>query len=281
VLEAGPEGDGDAVVFIHGNPGSAGDWIDLLSRAGEFSRAVALDVVGFGKADKPRGFPYTVPAMGEFVGTVLDELGVERAQLVLHDFGGPWGLHWADNHPGSLVTLTLIDTGVLLGYRWHYLARIWRMPVAGELFQAAAVSRSAFGLVLRHGNPRGLARGFVDEMHANYDRATRRAILRLYRNTEPAALARLGTGVDRNIPTLVIWGRRDPYLPVAQAAKQTLTFPRASVNVLDSSGHWPFIDQPEQVAELVVPFLRRSAPPRSPGPLGEDARLPSRDDGQR
>jgi pimeloyl-ACP methyl ester carboxylesterase len=258
VLQAGPEDSTSAVVFVHGNPGSASDWTGLLPRVGEFSRALAIDTVGFGEADKPRRFDYSIPAMGDFLAGALEQLGVERAQLVLHDFGGPWGLRWADRHPGALASLVLIDTGVLIDYRWHYLARIWRTPVVGEIFQAISV-RPAFRFVLRHGNPRGLPRSFVDEMHSNYDRATRRAVLKLYRNTEAAVLDRGGPGVEREVPTLVIWGKHDPYLPVEQAHKQTITFPRAVVRIFDRSGHWPFIDDPEQVAALVVPFLRRYA----------------------
>jgi pimeloyl-ACP methyl ester carboxylesterase len=58
-------------------------------------------------------------------------------------------------------------------------------------------------------------------------------------------------------PALVVWGAQDPYIPVAQADLQRRSFPRAEVHVLDDSGHWPFVDDPERTRELVVPFLRR------------------------
>ena len=62
--------------------------------------------------------------------------GVRRVHLVLHDFGGAWGLTWAATHTASLASLTLINIGVMPGYRWHFLARIWRTPVLGEIFMA-------------------------------------------------------------------------------------------------------------------------------------------------
>jgi pimeloyl-ACP methyl ester carboxylesterase len=81
-------------VFVHGNPGSRRDWDDLLSRVAPFARAVAFDLPGFGRADKPSTFDYTVEGYGRFLERALAELAVERAHLVVRDFGGPWGLEW-------------------------------------------------------------------------------------------------------------------------------------------------------------------------------------------
>src|SRR5215212_9996744 len=157
LLEAHPAGAAtdEAVVFVHGNPGSSQDWVPLLERAGQLARAVAWDHPGFGQADKPAGFDYTVQGYAVHLGRCLDALGITRAHLVLHDFGGPWGLAWAAAHPAAFASATLINTGVLPGYHWHYLARIWRTPVLGELFNATT-NRAGFGRLLRHGNPRGL-----------------------------------------------------------------------------------------------------------------------------
>ena len=76
---------------------------------------------------------------------------------MLHDFGGPIGLIWAAMNADALASVTLIDTGILPGYKWHRLARIWRTPVLGELFQATA-TRGAFRLLLNRNEPRGLPR---------------------------------------------------------------------------------------------------------------------------
>jgi pimeloyl-ACP methyl ester carboxylesterase len=70
------------------------------------------------------------------------------------------------------------------------------------------------------------------------------------------ASVRLGAALrplDR--PALVIWGRHDPYLPVALAERQREAFPSARVEILDSSGHWPFMDDPERTERLVLEFL--------------------------
>ena len=109
--------------------------------------------------------------------------------MVLHYFGGPWGLAWALANPAALASLTLINTGVLPGYSWHYLARIWRMPVLGEIFMAST-TRAGFHLLLKHGNPRGLPKPFIDSMYDHFDSGTKRAVLRLYRaSNNPGEMA--------------------------------------------------------------------------------------------
>jgi pimeloyl-ACP methyl ester carboxylesterase len=258
-IEAGPDRAEEAVVFVHGNPGSSLDWVDLVRAVGAFGRAVALDMPGFGRADKPRDFDYTVDGYARHMAGALGDLGVRRAHLVLHDFGGPWGLTWAIAHPEAFASVTLINIGVLLDYRWHYLARIWRTPLLGELFMATA-TRPGFRLLLKHGNPRGLPRAMVDRMYDDFDHASRRAVLRLYRATDDVAgmAAQMADGLRAMArPALVIWGKHDPYLPVALAKRQREVFPDAQVVVLSGSGHWPFADDPERTAHAVVPFLRR------------------------
>ena len=253
------------MVFVHGNPGSKHDWSDLAQGVSQFGRAVALDMPGFGEADKPPQFDYSVPGYAAHLEGAINQLGLRRVHLVLHDFGGPWGLAWAAGHPDQIRSLSLINIGVMSGYRWHYLARLWRTPLVGELFMATT-TRAGFGMLLKHGNPRGLPKPFVDRMFTHFDAGTRRAVLRLYRATSDlegaARLFREALG-PLNLPVLVLWGARDPYVPVRFAEQQRVVFPRAEIVRFEDSGHWPFADNPAAVAAALLPFLRRqlAAPP--------------------
>ncbi|HET7573687.1 MAG TPA: alpha/beta fold hydrolase [Solirubrobacterales bacterium] len=258
LIEAGPAEEREAVVFVHGNPGSADDWERLAAAAGAAGRrAVAFDLPDFGETVAPAGFQHDVPGYAGFVEAALQELGIERAHLVIHDFGGPIGLYWAAQHADSLASVTLIDTGLLPGYRWHQLARIWRRPVLGEIFQATA-TRRAFRFLLNRNEPRGLPRDFVEAMYDHYDRRTRRAVLKLYRATDdPGGMSEslIALFAPRDIPALVVWGEHDAYLPSSFAERQREGFPSAQVHVLPASGHWPFADAPETVERLLVEFL--------------------------
>lgn len=258
LLEAGPSEATEAVVFVHGNPGSADDWEGLISAAaGTGRRALAIDLPDFGETVAPAGFEHSVLGYASFLGRALGELGVERVHLVLHDFGGPIGLVWAAMNVDALASITLIDTGILPGYRWHKLARIWRTPVLGEIFQATA-TRSAFRFLLNRNEPRGLPREFVETMYDHYDRRTRKAVLALYRDTDDPGSAAVEFSklmAPRDIPALVIWGEHDAYLPATYAERQRDAFPSAQVHVLPASGHWPFADAPDTVERLLAEFL--------------------------
>ena len=259
VIEAGPQDAREAVVFVHGNPGSSSDWTALVEATGEFGRALAVDMPGFGKAGAPAGFGYQVSSYADFLDGALKELGVDRAHLVLHDFGGPFGLLWGIQHPQAWASVVLINIGVMPGYTWHSMAKRWRTPVLGELVQAW-IPRWGWRRTMQKSSPRGLPEDFVDKMYDDYDRGTRQTVLKLYRATpDPGRTAEeLGAAVaEMHKPALVVWGAADPFIGVQYAERQREFFDVQDMLILDDSGHWPFQDDPSRVEAAVVPFLRR------------------------
>ncbi|HEV2975530.1 MAG TPA: alpha/beta hydrolase [Solirubrobacteraceae bacterium] len=257
-IEAGPADAEEAVVFVHGNPGSHSDWTELVDAVGELGRAVAFDMPGFGKAKAPAGFGFDVPAYAEFIETARGELGIERAHLVLHDFGGPFGLFWGIQHADRWASLVLLNVGVMPGYQWHSMAKRWRTPVLGELTQAW-IPRAAWRRIMQGNGPRRLPEQFVEKMYDDYDRETRRTVLKLYRATpDPGKTAEELGGAMRELhkPTLVVWGAKDPFIGVEFAERQREFFDVDDVVVLPNSGHWAFQDDPDAVREAVVGFLR-------------------------
>jgi pimeloyl-ACP methyl ester carboxylesterase len=257
MIEAGPPEASEAVVFVHGNPGSSSDWTALVDAAGTVGRAVAIDMPGFGKAHAPAGFGYDVESYASFLEAARGELGIERVHLVVHDFGGPFGLFWGLQHPERWASVVLMNVGVMPGYKWHSLAKRWRTPVLGELLHAF-IPRAAWRREMQRNNPKGLPVEFVEKMYDDYDRETRRTVLKLYRNTpDPGdTAAELGSALAQlHKPALVIWGASDPFLSVEYAEGQRQFFDVQDVAILPESGHWAFQDDPERVRELLIPFL--------------------------
>ena len=152
----------EAVVFVHGNPDAGADWKPLMESVVEFAPVVAPDMPGFGGTDKRPDQDYTLAGYAAHLGGVIEQLGIERVHLVAHDFGGPFALTWAAANADRVASVTLINTGVLLDYRWHRMARLWRIPIVGELVQKASTRSSARWLV-RHDNP-GLPDEWVDRI---------------------------------------------------------------------------------------------------------------------
>ena len=247
----------EAVVFVHGNPGPMDDWEELIPAVTPFARAVAMDMPGYGRAEHPRRFDYTIDGYARYLGALLDQLGVDRAHLVLHDFGGPWGLRWAAANPSRVASVTLINCGVLEGYKWHGFARVWQTPILGELSQ---LTTTKWGMkrALNAMSPKPMPDAFFDRVMRYADWEHKRAVLKLYR-----ASKHVGTRAPevpafaKDLPVCVLWGAGDPFIGVEFAEKQKRFFPRAEVHVLAGLGHWPFIDDLEAVRTPLVGFLTK------------------------
>lgn len=105
----------------------------------------------------------------------------------------------------------------------------------------------------------GLSNEVLRRWEKDYDRGQRRAIHRMFRATPTTWGEALAPALgELNRPALVIWGERNRFIPTVQAARQRESFPRARVEVVPGSGHYPHLDAPAAVAAHVVPFLERT-----------------------
>ena len=153
--------------------------------------------------------------LAAFLERCLDQLGVERHNLVVHDWGG-LALIGAQRRPERLERLVVIDAVPLLpGYRWHWIAQLWRRRPLGE-FLNATTTRSSLALLLRQarGDRSAMPPEFVEMIWKHWDKGTRTATLELYRDADPGRLAHAGADLgELACSSLVLWGDRDPYLP--------------------------------------------------------------------
>jgi pimeloyl-ACP methyl ester carboxylesterase len=118
LVEAGAGGGDHRGRLPPRQPGVGGRLGPLVAAIGATGlRALAFDLPDFGETLAPAGFEHSVPGYAGFVDVALAALGVERVHLVLHDFGGPTGLAWVAGHADRLAGLTLIDIGILPGFK--------------------------------------------------------------------------------------------------------------------------------------------------------------------
>jgi pimeloyl-ACP methyl ester carboxylesterase len=258
-IEAGPRDSREAAVFMHGNPGNSLDFLGILRSVPPGTRLIAFDILGYGKADKPWDFPYTLEAGRPLVDRALDSLGIDRVHLVGHDVGSVVAVDWAARHPRNLASAVMLAGGILIGYQDHHFARAWKTDRVGEQTMRDTDREGYVSMVQLH-SPRPLPREFLDRNYDAFDRATRCAILKLYRGMPDLnALGREHAEALRpyDRPALVIWGDRDVFLPPTIAASNREGFPSADIHVFSNSGHWPFVDEEERTVELMSAFFRR------------------------
>lgn len=250
------EGAGTPTVFVHGNPTHSADWIPFLERVE--GPAIAFDLPGFGRSSRPDPlhFDHSLAAYANFVEALLDQLVPDGYKLVVHDWGA-LTLIPAQRQARRVEKVVVIDSVPLLpGYRWHWIARIWRRRGLGEVFMATN-TKLASAAILRQARPgyKPMPREFVDMIWEHFDAGTKRAVLGLYRSADPEELAGSGARLgELSCPALVLWGRDDPYIDVRFGRRYADALPGAELVELDAAGHWPWIDRPEMI-DRVAKFL--------------------------
>jgi pimeloyl-ACP methyl ester carboxylesterase len=250
-------GEGTPVVYCHGNPSHGEDWLPFLERGGD---SIAIDMPGWGRSDRPdpARFDYSMYGLSVFLERCLDELGIERRKLVVHDWGA-LALIGAQRRPELVEKLVVVNAVPLLpGYRWHWIAQVWRRRPFGEIANATTTRRS-MALTMRQarGDRSPMPPEFVDMVWKHWDKGTQAATLALYRHADPSRLAAAGKDLGKlTCPSLVLWGNRDPYLPTKFAEDYAHTLPNAELDIVDGAGHWPWIDDPS-VVDRILSFAAR------------------------
>ncbi len=175
----------------------------------------------------------------------------------MHDFGGPWGLKWANDHPNQVGSITLINCGILEGYKWHGFAKIWQTPILGELAQ---LTTTAWGMhrALNRMSPEAASAEFhrpgdeVRRLGAQTPRAE--AVPRSKRvGKAPPELGEFA----KTLPVCVIWGAGDPFIRVEFAEKQKQYFPQAKYTYFKGWGTGRLSTTSKPCGNRCWSFLRR------------------------
>jgi pimeloyl-ACP methyl ester carboxylesterase len=221
-------------------------------------RVVAPDSPGFGGSDKPaRG--YTNADYARFVVALMDSLDVPDAVLVGHSMGGAIAAEVAIRFPQRVRGLALIGAAGL-GTREPLLFRVARWPVIGPLM----LSFRSRGLVERllkstYADPNKITQSDVDQYYApvaqrNYGRALR-AVLREFRFD--ALNGRL-SGTE--VPTLVLWGEADRWIPINVGRALAYQLLRSAFLSVPRAGHSVQEEAPDELNHLLVKFLAEGLP---------------------
>jgi len=243
------KGEGEPILFLHGVPDTSEVWKDSIEALSDEFKCIAPDLPGFGQTKAPRNFEYSLENLAHFVDHLLSRLSItEAVHLVIHDIGGIVGLAFAITHPDKVKSLTIMDTTFFSDYKWHAMAKTWRKPVLGELAMYL-MGYKQFSAAMKKSAPI-LTDTQIQSNYASLTLRNRRMILRFYRALDPAIFksweAQL-QGLAKRFPTQVIWGKQDAFLPLALSKR----FGTDHVHILEDTGHWPMLEQPNKVHKLI------------------------------
>jgi pimeloyl-ACP methyl ester carboxylesterase len=263
-LETGRPSDRPPVVLLHGLAGEAASWIELPRLLGRHAHVLALDMLGCGESDKPRGADYSVGAHAARLRDLLRELRLGRASVVGHSFGGGVAMSFAYQFPERTDRVALIASGGL-GDELGLGLRAASLP--GAVWTAKAVTWCAAGWLRRLAGHAAVelgvaSRADLDALGRAWDRldapGARDAFVATLRGAVGWSGQRL-TATDRlglfaELPILLIAGSRDSFIPHHHSLRAHRGLPCSRLEILDT-GHFPHHEHPRIVADLLTKFL--------------------------
>lgn len=256
---AGTRGGGEPVVFLHGFPTSSHLWSDVVPLMPEGHRLVVVDLLGYGRSDRPDGRPIGIAGHAERIVALLDALGINYATVVGHDLGGGVAQWLAVHRPTRVARLCLVDSVAFDAWPTKEVKVARALSALTRHLPPAWLLSILRGELLRgYANPARGARS-VDRYALPFCTPEGRDALLAHMAAldvgETLALApRLGGIVA---PTAVVWGEDDPFLPVALAQRLHRAIPGATLDTLPGTRHFTPEEAPEKLAEIVGDLLKR------------------------
>jgi len=264
------QGTGPAVVCVHGMIGSSFLYRKVLGElAGHGLRGVAFDLPGLGLAARPARYDYSWTGLGRFCVAAVDELGLDRFHLVVHDIGGPVGFELAAAMPQRILSLTMLNTTVdVTDFTSPWSMEPFRHPGIGELWMKT-LNRPAFRFLMGLqgiGDRSAVSDAELDAYLMLIKQPDQgRAFLQIMRSTErtPAKQARYRAVVgDVPYPVQAIWGADDPAMTLAvYGEKARAAAGLAEIDTVPGK-HFPQEDQAPAIARKIAAQALRPVPPR-------------------
>ena len=251
-------GDGPPIVFVHGLGGNWQNWLECLPRAARERRAIAVDLPGFGNSPMPPK-DISISFYARILDRLLETLGIDAAVVVGNSMGGFIGAELAINYPARVERLVLGSAAGISSTSRARRPTMTMFRVSGVI-SSAALARSrtvvarprlrhaVLSPVMRHPShlrhdilleimPGSNAPGFMKALDAllDYDFTDRLSEIRC--------------------PTLLIWGREDMIVPVADADEYERQIRGSRKVIFDETGHVPMLERPQSFNDCLMEFV--------------------------
>ncbi|MDH2414377.1 alpha/beta hydrolase [Nocardioides sp. CER19] len=248
------------VIFLHGTSGHLEAFTRNLRAHGARYRCHAIDMLGHGYTGKP-DYAYEIPRYRDHLLAYMDALGIEKAHIVGESLGGWVGGRTAIDNPDRIASLQLLCAGGTVANP-EVMERIRTSTRRAVETDDIELTRKRMRLLMA--DPSNATEELVAVRHEIYHRPDFVANIdnllclqdletRLRNILGPEDLAQI------TVPTLVVWGRNNPFGDVPEAAAMHAAIPGSELVLFDDCGHWPQHEQAEKYNELSLDFIAKSS----------------------
>lgn len=252
-------GEGETVIFLHGTSGHLEAFSRNLAPHAEHYAVHAIDMLGHGYTDKPAA-PYEIPLYVDHLVAYLDAVGVERAHIVGESLGGWVGARTAVEHPERVASLQLLAAGGTVANP-EVMQRIDSSTRQAVSTDDIELTRKRMRLLMA--SDEDATEELVEVRHriyhqpdfvANIDNllSLQKMEIRLRNLLTREQMGRIGC------PTLIVWGRKNPFGDVPEAEGMHEAIPGSRLELFDDCGHWPQHEQAAIYNPLSLEFLAKS-----------------------
>jgi pimeloyl-ACP methyl ester carboxylesterase len=264
-------GEGPLLVLLHGIASTADTWSPVVAGLAARHTVIAPDLLGHGQSAKPRG-DYSLGAYASGVRDLIAALGHDRGTVVGHSLGGGIAMQFAYQFPERVERLVLIASGGL-GREVHPILRAATLPgselvlalLGGAWLRATggAVGATLTRLGLRTGED---LTGVTSGIGSLADAGARSAFVHTARAAIDAGGQRV-SATDRlylaaKLPTLIVWGGRDPIIPAEHGRAAHAAIPGSRLEIFEDAGHFPHREHPVRFVSALEDFVRTTEPAR-------------------
>jgi pimeloyl-ACP methyl ester carboxylesterase len=242
------------ILFIHGLGSSADRWLDIPDALSMYYHTIAVDLIGFGRSDKPKDLNYTIEKFSQFLSEFIEKIGLSgddrKITLVGHSLGGYIAVEFAIRNMVLIEKLVLLDSsGFLKGP-----TPLLKQYLNSAKYPSYENVRSVFEQMVSQ--PWKVLPAVINtfiRMIKSPD--AKYAFESAYQNSTTTQIDLSGLKSIEDIDTLIIWGSNDNLIPLEHIEPFKQAFKNYRVEIIKDAGHAPFVEKPAIVCEILHSFL--------------------------
>ena len=253
------EGEGFPIVLIHGTAASLHTWDAWTDELKKTNRVIRMDLPAFGITGPNKNADYSIEAYTTFLYSFLEKLKLEKFHLAGNSLGGNIAWNYTADYPSKVEKLILVDaSGLPTNKSQPAIFKMAKTPILNSLFLYIT--------------PRFLIKKNIEEVYEDDSKITDELINRYHKmalrvGNRKAFIDRAKTDfkLDAQVnleklksiqtSTLLIWGAKDLWIPIANGIRMNEILVNSKLEVLENSGHVPMEENPKESLKLMNDFL--------------------------